>query len=141
MGRDYFKIKQMYGFLLSKFLQTHNSLKITKLTQFQQPRDVPKLWNGVKKKRGQGIFIGEGCYQLFEKQQTSVKPQCTSSTIYTMVKRLYHMSKYYLKGIPKSSVRPCGPAYIHVLFAECTYGGSPAYVSNKNRSIHLPDLV
>jgi hypothetical protein len=52
MGRDYLKIKQRYGLLLSKLLQTHNSIKITRLTQFWQPRGVPELWNGVKKKKG-----------------------------------------------------------------------------------------
>jgi hypothetical protein len=59
MGRDYLKIKQRYGLLLSKLLQTHNSLKITRLTQFWQPRGVPELWNGVKKKKGVGgIYRG-----------------------------------------------------------------------------------
>jgi hypothetical protein len=59
MGRDYLKIKQRYGLLFSKLLQTHNSLKITRLTQFWQPRGVPELWNGVKKKKGvRGIYRG-----------------------------------------------------------------------------------
>jgi hypothetical protein len=59
MDRDYNKIKQGYDLLLSKPLQTHNSLKITRLTQFWQPRGMLGLWNGVKKKRGYGgIYKG-----------------------------------------------------------------------------------
>jgi hypothetical protein len=52
MGRDYLETKQRYGLLLSKLLQTDNSLKITRLTQFWQPRGMPELWNSVKKKGG-----------------------------------------------------------------------------------------
>jgi hypothetical protein len=29
---------------------------------------------GVKKKIGDGVFIVEGCYQLFKKQRTSANP-------------------------------------------------------------------
>jgi hypothetical protein len=74
MGKDYLKIKQRYGLFLSKLLQTHNSLKITRLIQFWQPRGVAELWDGMKKKRGYGVFIGEDCYQLSEKQWTFVNP-------------------------------------------------------------------
>ena len=35
------------------------------------------------------------------------------------------MSRYYPKGIPKSSVCPCGPTYVSVLFTEHTFGGPP----------------
>jgi hypothetical protein len=74
MGGDYLETKQRYGLILSKLLQTHNSLKITRFTQFWQPKGIPKLWNGVKKKRQYGVFIREGCYQFSEKQWTSAKP-------------------------------------------------------------------
>jgi hypothetical protein len=74
MGKDYLKIKQRYGLFLSKLLQTHNSLKITRLIQFWQPRGVAELWDGMKKKRGYEVFIGEDCYQLSEKQWTFVNP-------------------------------------------------------------------
>ena len=57
MGRDYLKIKQRYGLVLLKLLQTHNSLKITRLTQFWQPKGVPELWNRVKKKKGVGRYL------------------------------------------------------------------------------------
>jgi hypothetical protein len=38
-------------------------------------------------------------------------------------------SRYYPMGISKSSIRPCGPTYVLVLFVECMSGGPPTYVS------------
>jgi hypothetical protein len=38
-----------------------------RLSQFWQPKGVPRLWIGVKKKRGEGVFIAKGGYQLSEK--------------------------------------------------------------------------
>jgi hypothetical protein len=56
MGRDYLKIKQRYGLLLSKLLQTHNSLKITRLTQFWQPRGTRALEWCEEEEGGRGYL-------------------------------------------------------------------------------------
>ena len=98
---------------------------------------MPEVWNGVKKKRGYGVFIREGYYQLSEKQQMSA----TFGTICTAVQMVHRTFRSYPKGISKSSVRLYGPAYVRVLFAECTYGHPPAYVHTRNRNGHPPNTA
>jgi hypothetical protein len=44
------------------------------------------------------------------------------------------MSRYYSKDILKSSVCPCGPTYICILFAERTSGGPPMYICARNKN-------
>jgi hypothetical protein len=57
LGMGYLKTKQGHGLLFTKLLQTHNSLKIIRLSQFWQPRGMPGVWMGVKKKKGErGIY-------------------------------------------------------------------------------------
>ena len=51
------------------------------------------------------------------------------------------MSRYYLKGIPKISIRSCGFTYVSVLFTEHTYGNPPAYICARNRGGRLPTLA
>jgi hypothetical protein len=57
LGKGYLKTKQRHGLLLIKLLQTHNSLEITRTSQFWQPKGIPELWLGMKKKGGtKGIY-------------------------------------------------------------------------------------
>ena len=57
LGRGYLKTKEGHGLIFTKLLQTHNSLKITRLSRFWQPKGVPGVRMGMKKKRGEmGIY-------------------------------------------------------------------------------------
>ena len=51
------------------------------------------------------------------------------------------MSRYYPKDISKSSVRLCGPTYMHVLFTKRTFGGPPMYIHARIRDGRLITLV
>jgi hypothetical protein len=51
------------------------------------------------------------------------------------------MSKYYPKGIPKSSIRPVVPRTSGVLFTERTSGRPPSYVRTTDRSVRSLDLA
>jgi hypothetical protein len=51
------------------------------------------------------------------------------------------MSRYYPKGIPKSSICLVVPRTSVVLFVKRTFGGPLTYVCTTDSSIHLPDLV
>jgi hypothetical protein len=50
-------------------------------------------------------------------------------------------SRYYAKGIPKSSVHPVVPRKSGVLFTESTSGGPPSYVRTTDRSVRPLDLA
>jgi hypothetical protein len=52
-----------------------------------------------------------------------------------------HTSRYYPKGIPKSSVRPVVPRTFGELFAERTSGGPPLYVLTTDISVRPLDLA
>jgi hypothetical protein len=51
------------------------------------------------------------------------------------------MSKYYLKGISKSSIRSVVPRTSGVLFAERTSSGPPSYVRTTDSSVRPPSLT
>jgi hypothetical protein len=58
----------------------------------------------VKWARGEGVFIGS---------ESSGRAKVAKVWYYyTAIQRLSYMSRYYLEGIPKSSVRPVLLAYI-----------------------------
>jgi hypothetical protein len=82
----------------------------------------------------EGVFEGEGCYQLSKKAANVCQPQRTSDIICTKVQRVQHTSRFYPKGIPKSSVRLCGPVYVRVLFVERTYDSPLEYTGQPYRT-------
>jgi hypothetical protein len=51
------------------------------------------------------------------------------------------MSRYYPKGIPKSSIHLVVPLTSIVLFVKCTSDGPPSYVRTIDRSIRPPNLA
>jgi hypothetical protein len=51
------------------------------------------------------------------------------------------MSRYYLKGIPKSSVRPVIPRTSGALLTERTAGGPPLYIRTTDRRVRPLDLA
>jgi hypothetical protein len=58
-----------------------------------------------------------------------------------MVERVSRTSKYYPKGIPKSSIRSVVPCTFVVLFVERTSGGPPLYVRTTDSRVRPPDLA
>jgi hypothetical protein len=50
-------------------------------------------------------------------------------------------SRYYLEGIPKSSVHQVVPRTSSVLFAERRSGGPPSYIRTIDRSVRPLDLA
>jgi hypothetical protein len=51
------------------------------------------------------------------------------------------MSKYYSRGILKSSVCPCGPYRTFVYYLQVYVRWSPMYIRTKNRSLRLLTLA
>jgi hypothetical protein len=88
-----------------------------------------------------GLFIEKIRHQLPDIAANVRQPLCTSSGLCTLVQRVSHMSRYYLKGIPKSSVHPVVPRTSGVLFTERTSDGPPSYVHTTDRSVRPLDLT
>ena len=61
--------------------------------------------------------------------------------LYTAVQRLLCTSRYYLEGIPKSSIRPALWHTSGVRFAERTSSGLPLYVRTTNSTVRPLDLA
>ena len=90
--------------------------------------------NSGKTRRGRVVIIGP------EKQWTSGQ-RVYIRHLYTTVQRLLHMSRYYLEGILKSSIRLELWRTFGVQFAECLSGGSPLYVCTIDSTVRPSDLV
>jgi hypothetical protein len=87
-----------------------------------------------------GLFIEKIRHQLLDRAADVRQPLFTSAGLCTLVQRVSHMSKYYPKGIPKSSICPVVPCTSGVLFAEHTSGGPPSYVRITDRSVRPPPV-
>jgi hypothetical protein len=72
-----------------------------------------------------GLFIGKVCHQLSDRVADVRQPLYTSGDLCTLVQRVSHISRYYPKGTPKSSIRLVVPRMSIVLFVERTPSGPP----------------
>ena len=84
-----------------------------------------KGWGGIYRPRKQQTS-GQGAYVWY---------------LYTTVQRLLRTSRYYPKGIPKSSVRLILWRTFSVQFAKHTSSGPPLYVCTTDSIVHPSDLA
>ena len=77
---------------------------------------------GVKKRRGQGVFIAEGLYQLLQKAADIRQPQRTFDTLHICPKAVL-----YVQVLPRGQLQTQHTSnvslYAHVLFIEHAFGG------------------